>query len=221
MNSCSVQVNQLRDAIGKNTELEVIILLDALRGCRKSEEGSSLSILTQLSEKFPGRIRFFLYHTPELSGWLKRVLPHRINEVCGVQHLKAYIFDDKTILSGANLQDQYYTDRQDRYIVFSSNPQLASFYVKLIQKICQISFFFNSDTGEVDFPLDILPRPDQNPVGYKEEARKILIEWLKEEKDICLQSGDLYQEFIFNPDRYPILNPTTILIPISTNPKLN
>ena len=41
-----------------------------------------------------------------------RLLPPRMNEVVGVSHLKAYIFDDDVLLSGANLGEQYFTCRQ-------------------------------------------------------------------------------------------------------------
>ena len=37
-----------------------------------------------------------------------------MNEVVGVNHLKVYLFDDDVILSGANLSNTYFTNRQDR-----------------------------------------------------------------------------------------------------------
>lgn len=43
-----------------------------------------------------------------------RVLPPRVNEVIGVSHVKAYIFDDDVIMSGANLSSDYFTNRQVR-----------------------------------------------------------------------------------------------------------
>ena len=56
---------------------------------------------------------------------LKRKLPVRWNEVVGVQHMKIYIFDDELILSGANLSNTYFTDRQDRYLMLSGEPHVA------------------------------------------------------------------------------------------------
>lgn len=56
---------------------------------------------------------------------LKRKLPVRWNEVVGVQHMKIYVFDDQLILSGANLSNTYFTDRQDRYLVLSGEPHVA------------------------------------------------------------------------------------------------
>ena len=37
-----------------------------------------------------------------------------MNESVGVQHMKAYVFDDDVVMSGANLEDNYFTDRLDR-----------------------------------------------------------------------------------------------------------
>lgn len=54
-----------------------------------------------------------------------RVLPPRVNEVIGVQHIKAYVFDDDVIMSGANLSNDYFTKRQAS-LLFSG----ASFLVK-------------------------------------------------------------------------------------------
>jgi len=50
------------------------------------------------------------------SQWLgslfRRVLPPRVNEVVGVSHIKAYVFDDDVLMSGANLSSDYFTIRQ-------------------------------------------------------------------------------------------------------------
>lgn len=59
---------------------------------------SSADLLTSLTE-VPG-ISVYLYHNPRLRGWLRYMLPNRLNEVLGVQHIKAYVFDDTVILSG-------------------------------------------------------------------------------------------------------------------------
>jgi len=53
--------------------------------------------------------------------------------------MKLYVFDDSVIISGANLSDDYFTNRQDRYVVISDCKELADFYFKLIQKVSSIS----------------------------------------------------------------------------------
>ena len=44
-----------------------------------------------------------LYHTPNLTGLRKRLVPRRINEGWGLQHMKLYGIDDEIIVSGCEL----------------------------------------------------------------------------------------------------------------------
>lgn len=52
------------------------------------------------------------------------MLPPRVNEIVGVSHVKAYIFDDVLLVSGANLSSDYFTRRQVQIIVQVTNLQL-------------------------------------------------------------------------------------------------
>lgn len=75
-------------------------------------------MLFPLLKEFPNNVKLLFFHTPLLSGtpqlssalyhcglivstgvW-KALMPERIAEVSGVQHIKAYVFDDDTIISG-------------------------------------------------------------------------------------------------------------------------
>jgi CDP-diacylglycerol--glycerol-3-phosphate 3-phosphatidyltransferase len=76
----------------------VNILLDCLRGTRGKE--NSVSLLQPLLAQFPDRVQLYLFHTPLLHGLLKKILPPRVNEIIGVHHIKAYIFDDDLLISG-------------------------------------------------------------------------------------------------------------------------
>jgi phosphatidylserine/phosphatidylglycerophosphate/cardiolipin synthase-like enzyme len=53
----------------------------------------------------------------------------------GVHHMKLYVFDDDVIISGANLDDAYYTTRQDRYVLVRRNRAFARFCQRLIALI--------------------------------------------------------------------------------------
>lgn len=77
--------------------MRVHVLLDHLRGTRPPR--SSVDLLRPLLLRYPEQFRLSLWHTPDLSGW-KRRLPARWNEVVGVQHVKAYLVDDDLLLSG-------------------------------------------------------------------------------------------------------------------------
>ncbi|KAJ2202281.1 CDP-diacylglycerol--glycerol-3-phosphate 3-phosphatidyltransferase, partial [Coemansia sp. RSA 518] len=101
---------------------------------------SSAALLAPLVQQFgEERVQVFMYHTPALSGLSKQAWPQRYNETFGLQHIKAYIFDDDVIISGANLSRDYFTNRQDRYMRIS-DPQFSDYFVRLVSTIGQFSF---------------------------------------------------------------------------------
>jgi CDP-diacylglycerol--glycerol-3-phosphate 3-phosphatidyltransferase len=56
-----------------------------------------------------------------------------VSEVVGVCHLKAYVFDDDVMISGANLSTTYFTNRQDRYYLFKKAGGMAMFVRSLVK----------------------------------------------------------------------------------------
>lgn len=129
------------DAMTRNEDLKVCILTDALRGTREAPQQHSLaSLLVTLVEKFgPHRADIRMYHTPHLSGLKKNWAPKRLNESFGLQHMKLYGLDDEIILSGANLSEDYFTDRQDRYYVFK-DKKITDYYYKVHSAISSLSY---------------------------------------------------------------------------------
>ena len=135
-----MQVSTLRDALRACPALKVSILTDCLRGTRESPAASCASLLVPLVEEFgPQRVELRMYHTPNLTGLRKRLVPLRINEGWGLQHMKLYGFDDEIILSGANLSSDYFTNRQDRYHVFSAQD-VTAYYASIHAAMCSLSF---------------------------------------------------------------------------------
>lgn len=82
----------------EDRELEVTVLLDFTRGSRG--QVNSRTLLLPLLQKFEKSVSVSLYHTPDLRGFLKYILPERYNETIGLTHLKVYLFDDSVIISG-------------------------------------------------------------------------------------------------------------------------
>ncbi|KAI9343443.1 hypothetical protein DFJ73DRAFT_661230 [Zopfochytrium polystomum] len=128
----------------------VHILIDYLRGTRQSATGaSSATVLADLAREFPGRVRVSLYRLPTRNPvW--RIMPPRFNEAAGLMHMKAYAFDDSLIMSGANLSKDYFTNRQDRYILFSQSPELVTYYEQLAETLGSHSTTINSKTGDLE-----------------------------------------------------------------------
>ncbi|KAK6478237.1 CDP-diacylglycerol--glycerol-3-phosphate 3-phosphatidyltransferase [Huso huso] len=124
-------------------DLKVSILLDYTRGSRGKK--NSRSMLLPLLQRFSGQMHVSLYHTPDLRGVLKTLIPERFNETIGLQHIKVYVFDDSLIISGANLSDSYFTNRQDRYILLQDCAELADFFSELVGAVGDVSLQLQPD----------------------------------------------------------------------------
>ncbi|KAG4304365.1 hypothetical protein PORY_002340 [Pneumocystis oryctolagi] len=172
----------LHKALSLNTDLKVSILLDALRGIREAPFPTSASLLAPLISLFGrDRVNISMYHTPNLSGW-KKMLPSRINECWGTQHMKIYGFDDEVMLSGANLSYEYFTNRQDRYHFFSSS-QLADFYENIHQFMSSVSYkvvpSHSSEKITLIWEEKKCPEPRKDPDGFKKYVTSSLLNLLK------------------------------------------
>lgn len=134
-------VECLADALARNEDLKLYVLTDALRGTREAPQLQCLALLlVGLVEKFgKHRVDIRMYHTPHLAGFKKNWVPKRANEGFGLQHMKLYGFDDEIMLSGANLSEDYFTDRQDRYYVFK-DKKLTDYYFKVQEAISSLSY---------------------------------------------------------------------------------
>ncbi|WFD08173.1 CDP-diacylglycerol--glycerol-3-phosphate 1-phosphatidyltransferase [Malassezia vespertilionis] len=131
--------------IGKEEKelLQVTILMDAMRATRESPKSvSSASLLSHLAAMFPDQVDIRLYATPLLrpNSFKSRLIGKRFNEGFGLQHMKVYGFDDDVIISGANLSRDYFTRRQDRYVMVRHHAQLADYLNALVLLICRFSY---------------------------------------------------------------------------------
>ncbi|KRY33240.1 CDP-diacylglycerol--glycerol-3-phosphate 3-phosphatidyltransferase, mitochondrial [Trichinella spiralis] len=147
-------IASLRKAMSANESLKVDILLDFNRARRGNE--NSCTMLSSLKHDYDYRVNVALFHSPMLRGPLKKLLSERVNEILGVQHMKVYLFDNFVLISGsaynrANLSHDYFTKRQDRYILIES-ADLANFYFDLIRAVSELSFQLNSDSEVILSP---------------------------------------------------------------------
>lgn len=196
-------VDCLDQALSKNPDIEVHILTDALRGTREAPKTCSASLLAGLVEKHgQRRVRVCMYHTPNLHGVRKQLIPHRFNEGWGLQHMKLYGFDDEIILSGANLSNDYFTNRQDRYILFKSKP-LTDYYYKIHHTISELSYrVLPSTKKKAGFVLNwphvyTLPEPTVDPVNYVKEATKAIKPLLGPKNSPLQEEGSEYLTYVY------------------------
>ncbi|KAF2718339.1 hypothetical protein K431DRAFT_287733 [Polychaeton citri CBS 116435] len=175
-------IDTIHAALQKNRSLKVSILTDALRGTREAPDGQSCaSLLASLIKSFPEQVDIRMYHTPNLVGLKKRYLPKRVNEGWGLQHMKLYGFDDEIILSGANLSDDYFTNRQDRYHLFKSK-EVTDFFAKVYECVAALSYRVLPSDDQInggfifDWPeSNIQPAPLDNAKAYIEAATQSLV----------------------------------------------
>jgi len=123
-------LHELEATLRRQHNVRVTVLLDALRGTRPVSNGkggttsSAAALATALGPHLGGRARVFLLQSPSAAvpPWLGS---SQVRELAGVSHLKAAVFDDDCVWSGANLAETYLTLRQDRYMAVSGSPALA------------------------------------------------------------------------------------------------
>ncbi|CAO3597660.1 unnamed protein product [Absidia cylindrospora] len=169
-------VDTIRQALSQSSQLQVHILIDCLRGTRTSKGQSSATLLAALLRDYPQQVQVSMYHTPDLKGVLKKTLPPRFNESIGLMHLKVYGFDDSVMLSGANLSTDYFTNRQDRYVLFH-DKKLTDYYQDLLQVVG--SFSYQLTHNEKLIMPDLTADPVHNSRRYKYQARERLLGFMK------------------------------------------
>ncbi|RUP51789.1 hypothetical protein BC936DRAFT_145950 [Jimgerdemannia flammicorona] len=198
-------VSTLRLAMRHTHALQVHVLVDCLRGTRMVKGQSSATLLLPLLQEFPGRIQVSLYHTPDLKGWLKRVLPQRFNESIGLMHIKVFGFDDNVLLSGANLNHDYFTNRQDRYIAFENAPALSDYFADLVHTVGSFSYQLSPSASRHSHPYDLItgdntPDPVYQSDLFKQEAsrrmRAFIDKWMSSSSVLRHESASkLHDEY--------------------------
>lgn len=171
-------VSCLDEALTKNRDLQVSVLIDGLRGTREEPETCSASLLASLLHKHGDRVDIRCYITPHLFGLKKQLIPKRFNEGWGLQHMKLYGCDDDIILSGANLSRDYFTNRQDRYFVFKSRP-IVDYYHAIHNAVCKLSWRVS-----LPKPAEKAPEPGKLAAFFKKQAKKVAEKVLPEPEPV-------------------------------------
>mmetsp|Transcript_17314 Transcript_17314/g.31199 ORF Transcript_17314/g.31199 Transcript_17314/m.31199 type:complete len:526 (-) Transcript_17314:554-2131(-) len=154
-----------------NKALKLSILCDYNRG-RRANFVSAYSLMQPLKRNFPPNpnVRIGFYKSPLapilLSG------SNALSEVFGVQHMKVAVFDDHVVMTGANLSENYFTDRQDRVVIFKNAPKLADFCEDLINSMIDCSMQI-TETGVMEFPQDMPHYTSPLSASGKKEFNKL------------------------------------------------
>eukprot|EP00759_Apiculatamorpha_spiralis_P028051 PhF_6_TR30601/c0_g1_i2/m.45042/K00995/pgsA, PGS1; CDP-diacylglycerol--glycerol-3-phosphate 3-phosphatidyltransferase len=105
--------------------LTVYIVMDRNRMVRTSKH--AMKLFEGLEKRYPGRVVFKAYEVP-MPSWFRYAPVKALRELGGVQHVKMYVVDDSCILSGANLSENYFSNRQDRYVWVKDAPVLCNWF---------------------------------------------------------------------------------------------
>ncbi|KAI5859436.1 hypothetical protein GGS23DRAFT_585397 [Durotheca rogersii] len=172
-------VATLQNTLRQKPGVRLVILTDALRGTREAPEPCCASLLAPLVAEFGlGRVQIRMYHSPNLTGLKKMIIPKRINEGWGLQHMKFYGMDSEVFLTGANLSTDYFTNRQDRYHLYRS-AEMANYFWDFIHTVSSLSFWvLPSDDASgfrLEWPSDnAVPNPLEQPEEFVEKATPIM-----------------------------------------------
>ncbi|KAK4446372.1 hypothetical protein QBC34DRAFT_411591 [Podospora aff. communis PSN243] len=183
-----VLVSALRTALRTQPNLTLCVLLDRLRCTRPGPESDGTTrttarmLLPLLREFGPERVVLRFYHTPSFRGLWKWLVPSRLNEGFGLQHIKLCGFDDQVIVTGANLSSEYFTNRQDRYYRFSDSPSLVQYLDALATTLGGFSYSmiqtFDAQEPTFDWPntnYTLLPLEQSDETTIREAAHRHLM----------------------------------------------
>ncbi|KAJ7471402.1 hypothetical protein B0H11DRAFT_2039814 [Mycena galericulata] len=132
-------VSAFTEALNRRPQLQIHMLFDLNRSTRPGPN-STAKLLVPLLAQFPDRVHVSFFRSPSLRGILAALVPPRFNEGWGTWHAKIYGVDDEVMISGANLNKSYFTDRQDRYIHFIGQRNLSQYCFDFIQTVSGFSF---------------------------------------------------------------------------------
>ncbi|KAG1808566.1 hypothetical protein EV424DRAFT_1574099 [Suillus variegatus] len=132
-------INALDDALRTNPGLHLYLNLDYNRSTRPGPSSPILSLLPLL-QNYEHRVHISLFRSPKLSAAMTNIVPPRFNEGWGTWHAKIYGSDDEVMISGANLNKAYFSNRQDRYLHFSAQPALADYCFSFLQAVSGFSY---------------------------------------------------------------------------------
>ncbi|OCF42488.1 CDP-diacylglycerol-glycerol-3-phosphate 3-phosphatidyltransferase [Kwoniella heveanensis CBS 569] len=175
-------VEVIRKVLASNPQLRVTFILDYHRATRLSSptaSGSTSSLppstahlLLPLVESFPDRCEVWLFRSPKLRGLMEKIVPARYDEGWGTWHGKWYGVDDEVLISGANLAQSYFTNRQDRYIHFRQHPSLLSYLSSLTRLFTQYSYLLHHAPPAHISPYYTvpLPNPSNDPATPSEKS---------------------------------------------------
>ena len=136
-------IDQLFNKLEVNKNLRISILLDYHRSHRGKNHTSVNMCLPLKANLMPNAKVRIGFYKPLSKLNLNAFLSFQ--ELRGVQHMKFCVFDDHVLLTGSNLSENYFTEREDRWILFKNNPELADYCDDLANSLIDFSYQMTDD----------------------------------------------------------------------------
>lgn len=126
------------------------VLKILVEGTRSSREGdNSIIVLDSLKKDF-SHLKVIIHpifltkkSIPDRLSPIFLRLPGIFEATSNLLHMKYIVSDDVILMTGANLSEEYFTTRKDRYVLIRNAKALASFYSDLTSLVIE-STNFNS-----------------------------------------------------------------------------
>ncbi|KAF9473903.1 phospholipase D/nuclease [Pholiota conissans] len=157
-------IDALSRRLRERRDLKLQMVLDLNRSTRPGRD-STAKILLPLLQEFPSRVTISMFRSPSLRGIMAKIVPPRFNEGWGTWHAKIYGVDEDVMISGANLNKSYFTDRQDRYLYFTSQKHLAQYCHDFMEIVGSFSYRL---LPSVSSSTPLMPAPS-NPHSYSHD----------------------------------------------------
>lgn len=140
-------LEKLNRQIQNGDDLRVNLIFDYMRGTRFNKDGESTYTMTKDLKVgvYPKPMRVGFYHNPDTGTLKGKGSNGPLREIFGVHHIKVGVFDSTVVLTGANLSEDYFTDRADRYYIIEDVPHIADYFEDLVQVLMDLSYNVNDD----------------------------------------------------------------------------
>ncbi|EPS96851.1 hypothetical protein FOMPIDRAFT_1129671 [Fomitopsis schrenkii] len=182
-------VKALESSLQANPSLHVYMHLDYNR-CTRPEPLSTANMLLPLLKQYPDRVHIWLFRSPKLKGLMAKLMPPRFNEGWGgTWHPKIYGADDDLVISGANLNTSYFTNRQDRYVQLTGQRELADYCFSFLESAASFSFSLLPSTTDTEGYMLHWPHKDLHPHYFEKMAETTLKMFQKTQRNHTLEKS--------------------------------
>lgn len=156
---------------------------------------SSYYLLKELGELKSPNLKISFVLNPKCKNY-HNFFPYVVSEIMGVQHSKILIFDNNVVLTGANMSENYFTNRQDRYWILQNNEYFADYcedFHNLLLRLTKktIGLYLNDNS---------ILRNNIQISDYKQRTLNFLhdIKMFKYENRVKITSNDFIMSDYFN-----------------------